>query len=104
MAEELTQEQIKEKALKLKKKHGLKEVWVLESEGKMAFVKKPSRDQLKYAMSVSQNDPLGLAENVLKSGWLEGDEELQTDDRYFLDISTQIDALIETTTVNIKKY
>ena len=104
MTEELTQEQIKEKALGLKKKHGLKEIWVLESEGKIAFVKKPSRDQLKYAMSVSQNDPLGLAENVLESGWLEGDEELMNDDRYFLDISTQIDALIETTTVNIKKY
>ncbi|MBB4117864.1 hypothetical protein GGR32_000136 [Mesonia hippocampi] len=104
MNKELTQEQIKEKALSLKKKHNLKEIWVLESEGKIAFVKKPSRDQLKYAMSVSQNDPLGLAENVLESGWLEGDEELKTNDRYFLDITTQIDALIETTTVNIKKY
>lgn len=99
-----TVDPIKDKAITLKKEHGLKEIWVLESEGKVAYVKKPSRDQLKYAMSVSQNDPLGMAENVLKSGWLEGDEELQTDDRYFLDISRQIDELIETTTVTIKKY
>jgi hypothetical protein len=104
METKLTEEQIIEKVAELKKKHKIKEVFVIESDEKIAFLKKPSRDQLKYAMSVSQNDPLGLTEHILESGWLEGDELLKTDDKYFLDISRQIDELIETVTVSIKKY
>lgn len=98
------EEKIKSKVAELKKKHRINEVFVLESNGLVAYVKRPSRDQLKYAMSVSQNDPLGLTEHILESGWLEGDDELKTEDRYFLDISRQIDEIIETTTVSLKKY
>lgn len=101
---EMTEEQIQAKVAELKKTHKIKEVFVIESEGKIAFIKRPSRDQLKYAMSVSQNDPLGMTENILESGWLEGHSELKEDDKYFLDISRQIDMLIETTSVRIKKY
>lgn len=95
---------IKAKVAELKKKHTINEVFVLEVEDKVAYIKRPSRNQLKYAMTANQNDPLGLAEEILKSGWLEGDEELQTEDKYFLDISRQIDTIIETTNVTIKKY
>lgn len=98
------EELIKEKVAELKKKHGIKEMFVIEAEDKIAYVKRPSRDQLKYAMSISQNDPLGLAEQVLESGWLDGDEEIKTEDKYFLAVSAQVDALIETTTATIKKY
>lgn len=104
-AEDISHEEIiKAKVAELKKKFGIKEVFVLESDGLIAYLKKPSRDQLKYGMSVSANDPLGLTEHILESGWLEGDEKLKTEDKYFLDISRQIDALIETTTVSLKKY
>ena len=88
----------------LKKKHGIKEVFVIEADGKIGFVKRPSRDQLAYAMTLAQSNPLGMAEEILKSGWLAGDEDLITVDKYFLSISQQIDDLIETTSVAIKKY
>lgn len=104
-AEDLSQEAIiKAKVKELKKKHGIKEVFVIESDGLVAYIKRPSRAQLAYAMTMAQSNPLGMAEELLKSGWLEGDEELQTEDKYFLSISGQIDMLIETTQVEIKKY
>tara|TARA_R110000823_G_scaffold309594_3_gene433966 strand:+ start:3138 stop:3488 length:351 start_codon:yes stop_codon:yes gene_type:complete len=89
---------------RLKKKHGLKEVFVIQADDLICYLKRPSRNQMKYAMSVSQNDPLGMTEKILEAGWLEGDEELRTEDKYFYDISRQIDSLIETATVDIKKY
>lgn len=95
---------IQEKVAELKKKHNIKEVFVVEADGLRAFLKRPSRAQLAYAMTLAQSNPLGMAEEILKSGWLEGDMELQTEDKYFLSISTQIDDLIETTQVEIKKY
>jgi len=88
----------------LKKKHGIKEVFVFECDGLIAYVKRPSRAQLAYAMTMAQSNPLGMAEELLKSGWLAGDEELQTEDKYFLSISSQIDELNETTHVQVKKY
>ena len=103
--ENLSKEEIiKATVAELKKKHQLKEVFVLESDDLIAYIKKPSRDQLKYGMSVNQNDMLGLTEHILESGWLAGDEALKTEDRYFLDISSQIDRIIETTSVSLKKY
>lgn len=95
---------IEAKVAALKKKHGIKEVFVIECDGKIAFVKRPSRSQLAYAMTLAQSNPLGMTEEILKSGWLEGDEELLTEDKYFLGISAQIDVLIETTDADIKKY
>ena len=98
------EEAILKKVAELKKKHNIKEVFVVKSEDKIAYLKRPSRAQLAYAMTLAQSNPLGMTEEILKSGWLEGDEELQTEDRYFLSITGQIDALIETTQVEIKKY
>jgi hypothetical protein len=93
-----------DKVAALKKEHKIKEVFVIVSDDKIAYLKKPSRAQLAYAMTLAQSNPLGMTEEILKSGWLDGDEELQTDDKYFLSISSQIDSLIETTQVSIKKY
>lgn len=100
----LTEEQIVAKVAELKTKHKIKEVFVISTEDKTAFLKKPSRDQLKYGTAAYANDPLGMTEHVLESGWLDGDEEIKTDDRYFLAISAQVDEIIETAEVEIKKY
>lgn len=99
-----TEESISVKVYELKRDHNLKEVFVIQAGDKIAFLKRPSRSQLAYALTLAQSNPLGMAEEILKGGWLEGDEELQTEDKYFLSISSQIDALIETTEVAIKKY
>lgn len=98
------EKQIKATVDKLKKEHGVKEVFVVEAEDKIAYLKRPSRAQLAYAMTLAQTNPLAMTEEILKAGWLEGDMELQTEDKYFLGITQQIDTLIETTHVEIKKY
>ena len=82
----------------------MRQIFVLRSGDKTGFIKRPSRAQLKYAMTMAQEDPIGMSENILESGWLAGDEELKNDDEYFLDIVSQIDTILSTTSVEIKKY
>lgn len=100
----LTEEQIVAKVAELKKQHNIKSVFVIQTEDKTAFLKQPSRDQLKYGAAAFGNDPLGMTEHVLECGWLDGDEEIKKEDRYFLAISAQVDEIIETAEVEIKKY
>ena len=101
----LTQEEvIQAKVAELKNRPDINEVIVLQAGEKVGYMKPPSRDQLKYATTISQGNQLELAEAVITAGWIEGDEALLKEDKYFLTIAAQIDTIIETETVNIKKY
>ena len=91
----------KEQIAKWKAKYG--DVFMVEVEGKKGYLRKPDRKVLSYAFSKGQHDPLAMSEVILTSCWLEGDEELRTDDSYFLAINTQIDQLVEIKTAEIKK-
>lgn len=99
-----TDKSIEAKVKELKKLPNINVVFVLQSGDKVGFIKPPSRDQLKYATAVAQGNQLELAEEVMRSGWIEGDEELLNEDKYFLNIAGQIDTIIETELVEIKKY
>lgn len=100
----LTEEQIIAKVKELKKQPTINSVFVLKYGDKVAFIKPPSRDQIKYATTVSQGNHITLAEEVFRAGWLDGDEEILNEDKYFLDVAAQIDTIIETEHVEIKKY
>ena len=93
----VTKEQIKE----WKAKYG--DVFMVEVEGKKGYLRKPDRKTLSFAFSKGQSDPLAMSEVILTNCWLAGDEELRTDDGYFLAINTQIDRLVEIKTAEIKK-
>lgn len=85
-----------------KKKHGT--IFMLESEdGKVAYVRKPTRKELSYAMTKVQSNPLGFAEVIMQNCWLGGDEEMRTSDEHFLGVSSQLDALMEVKVVELKK-
>lgn len=85
-----------------KEKHG--DVFKIKADnGKEAFLRKPTRKELSYAMTLAQSNPLGFAETILKNCWLAGDEELRTDDAYFLGVSGQLDSLMEVKAVELKK-
>lgn len=84
-----------------KKKYG--DVFEFTVEGKSCYMRKPDRKVLAFAMTKVQTDPTGFAEAIINNCWLGGDEELRTNDDYFLAISGQLDKLVEAKTAQIKK-
>lgn len=85
-----------------KKKHGA--IFMIDFEdGKIAYLRKPTRKELSYAMTTQQSNPLGFAEIILQSCWLGGDDEVRTDDAYFFGASAKLDSLMEVKTAELKK-
>ncbi|WP_281233505.1 hypothetical protein [Flavobacterium gelatinilyticum] len=60
---------------------------------KICYLRKPTRQELSYASTAGAKDPLKFNEHILKSCWLAGDEEIQTNDSLFLGISAQLDTI-----------
>lgn len=92
----------KEQIQQWKAKHG--EVFEVEVDGKHAFLKKPDRKVLSYAMTQAQTNPLGFAEVILNNCWLAGDEEIKTDDSLFLSVSGKLDGLLQIKEAALKKH
>ena len=86
---EATKEQIEQ----WKKQHG--DIFYIRHESKRCYLKKPSRKVLGYAMMVAQQNPLKFNEVLLNDCWLDGDEEIKTNDDLFLTITSKIAELIE---------
>jgi len=84
-----------------------KETWrnfLLDFEdGKEAFLKKPDRKIMSYAMTKMQSNPLGYAEVILNQCFLGGDEEVKTNDDYFFGAAAQLEQMIEAKNASLKK-
>jgi len=85
----------------LKAKHG--DIFLIEVENKKAIVKAPGRKELGAASTLAGSDPMKFNEQILKSCWLEGDEEIKTNDRLFMSVSAKLDKIIEIAEAEIKK-
>ncbi|MBS1745755.1 MAG: hypothetical protein JST21_06270 [Bacteroidetes bacterium] len=94
---EITQQQIDD----WKKKHG--EIFQIEVDGHVAFLKTPDRKTLSYAGSVGTKDPIKFNEILLNNCWLGGDEEIKTDDSLFLGAGQVISEIIKVKEATIKK-
>lgn len=94
---EITQEQINA----WKQKHG--DVFLVEVDGKKAYLKKPDRRVLGAAAVVGKSDPMKYNEVLLSNCWLGGDEEIKTDDALFLGVSAKLADLIEVKEAELKK-
>lgn len=94
---EFTQEKIDA----AKKAHG--DVFLIEFEGgHSALLKKPTRQQLGYAMSAA-NDPIKKTEILITSCWIEGDDIIKSDPGLLVGAAPQLDAIIEVKSAEIKK-
>jgi hypothetical protein len=93
----VTPEQIEE----WKKKHGA--VYEFSSEGKVCYLRKPSRDILRAANVGSGEDTIKWNEIIVKNCFLGGDEMFLTDDDYFFGLSKMLTELVETKKVELKK-
>ena len=86
---EFSEEKIKD----LKQKHG--ELFLLQVEDKSAVLKHPTRQVLSMASAHASKDPMRFNDILLKNCWVDGDEEIKSDDRYFLGAASKIAELIE---------
>ncbi len=84
-----------------KKKHG--DIHKLIVDDKEAYLHKPDRNTLRLALSKAATDPLGMAEVVLDNCWLGGDDEIKTDDSYFLGAMGQVDKIINVRVGSLEK-
>ena len=74
-----------------KKKHG--EVYKVTVDGKNCYLHKPDRKTLAY-VSTAKDTPIRMSELMLNNCWIDGDEEIKTDDALFLGVVQQMGALI----------
>lgn len=91
----------KERIEELKAKFGT--IHKLTVEDKSALLKSPDRKTLSYASSVATKDPMKFNEIILNNCWIEGDEEIRTNDAYFLGAAAQIAELIEVKKATLEK-
>ena len=91
----------KEQIEALKKKHG--EIFEVEVDDKVCYLKRPTRKALSLAAAQGQRDPLKYNEVVLANCWVDGDEEIKTEDAYCLGVSGVLDQLIEVKMADLKK-
>ncbi len=74
-----------------------------DSEKKVCYLKKPSRKALSYATATATKDPMKFNEILLNDCWIEGDEEIRTDDSYFLAVAPHLAGLISVKTAEVEK-
>jgi len=95
----------KEKLDALKKKYGqIFEINVKhEKEEYNCVLRKPSRDEYFAFFSFSVTSPMKGLELILKSCWLEGDDEIMDIDPVFFGALTQVGELVEVYEATVKK-
>nr|WP_293583534.1 hypothetical protein [Prevotella sp.] len=89
----------KQKVEDWKKKHG--EIFQIETGGKSCIIRKPTRKDLSYVSVVK--DPIKMQETLLKQLWLDGDEEILTDDDLFFAACSQLEEVLKVKEAEIKK-
>ena len=92
-----TEEQIKT----WREEHG--DVFKIEVEGHVCYLKKPSKRILAAANQAGRNDPFKFNETLIRQTWLGGDETMRSDDDMFLSMAGALDDLIEVKVAEVKK-
>lgn len=91
----------KEEIQALKKKYG--DIYALEVDGRIAYLRKPDRKIVGMASALGENDEIKIAEALLDACWLGGDEEIRTNDDLFLSVKVKLNQLIEIKEATLKK-
>lgn len=78
-------------------------VFRLDVDGHTAYVKAPDRRTLSLAAVEGGKDPIKYNEVVLRNCWIEGDEEIKTNDGLFLGASAKLQELIDVKEAELKE-
>lgn len=84
-----------------KQKYG--DVFCITVEDKICYLKSPDRKTLSFASSVATKDPLKFNEILLKNCWLDGDQDIQTNDVLFLSASSKLTEIIQVKEATLEK-
>ncbi len=84
-----------------KKQYG--DVFGLRAGDKMCIVRRPDRPVIGIARTIASGDVIKFNESVLSQCWLIGDQEIQTEDKYFLSVMGQLSNLVEEVETSLKK-
>ena len=84
-----------------KKEHG--DVFRFKSpkHDKAVYCRKPKRKEMSYVSGIK--DPLKFNEALLKACWLEGDDEILTNEDIFLGMSGEVATLLEFAKIEVEK-
>lgn len=77
------------------------DLYEISVEGKSCILHKPSRKDLSYVSSIK--DPIRMSEVMLYQLWVEGDEEIKTDDELFMAVVAKMDEVIKIKEAEVKK-
>lgn len=80
-----------------------KDIFEVVADDKVCYLKRPDRNTLKAADAIGSEDPMRYDEVVLENCWLFGDEEIKTNDNYFLQVTPTLADLIDYGRASIKK-
>lgn len=89
----------KEQVAEWKKKHG--EIFEITVEDKSCILRRPNRKDLSFVSVVK--DPIKKFESLVRQTWLDGDEEMLTDDEYFIPMLPKLGNLTIYADAAIKK-
>ena len=89
----------KEQIQEWKKKHG--DLFEITVDGKSCILHRPTRRDLSYARVVK--DPIKMSETMLIQLWVDGDEEIKTDDALFFAAIQKMQDVLEVKEAEIKK-
>lgn len=90
-----------EEIAKLKKENGA--LYGYEVDGLSCILRQPSRKVIEAASVLGQDAPFKFAEVVIQNCWVAGDEELRTEDRYFMGLAQKINEIVEIKVGEVKK-
>ena len=101
MAEKkLSGELTKEEFLELEKKYG--KLFTIKGEGKVCYLKRPGRRELKHAGSEGADD-ITYNEIIMRDCFVAGDRAFLDDDYYFLGAMGKLSEVLEYAQVELKK-
>lgn len=80
-----------------------KDVYQIEVDGSVCYLKKPDRSTLKAMASLGMSDPIRSNEVLLENCWLGGDASIKTDDEKFFGVSTKLAEIVEVKQAELKK-
>lgn len=85
-----------------KVKHGA--FFGIKVDGHICYLRKPDRKQLSYISGIGTKDGIKSNEILMKSCWLGGSEDIQSDDALFLGACAHLSALIEVKQAELVKF
>jgi hypothetical protein len=92
-----TKEQIQE----WKKQYG--DIFLVKVDDKAVYLKKPSRHTLGMASVMAKENPMKFSETMLADCWLAGDDDIKTNDDYFLAVASKLSDLVQVKEAELEK-